>query len=113
LFETRPISLVRPVVRLEASALGLYPSSAAAFSTFLRIFNDTDAPSVKVRETAARDTPARIGDILQCWRHSSASPIVRPFTAGPLLISAQKCRAKARISKRILQPVAKMGVRGF
>jgi hypothetical protein len=30
----------------------------AAFSTFLRIFNDTDAPSVKVRETAARDTPA-------------------------------------------------------
>jgi hypothetical protein len=32
----------------------------AAFSTFrLRIFIDTDAPSVKVRETAERETPAR------------------------------------------------------
>ena len=59
LFDTSPISLVRPVVRLEASALGQYPSSSAAAITLARVSLDTEAPSVKVRETAERDTPAR------------------------------------------------------
>ena len=56
---TNPMSFVRPVVSEEASALGRYPSSAAAFCTFLRVFSETEAPSVKVRETAERETHAR------------------------------------------------------
>jgi hypothetical protein len=68
----------------------------AAFSTLARIFNDTEAPSVKVRETADA-IPRAFGDILQRWRIDRVS-IVRPYTAGPLLISAQNAGSKARIS---------------
>ena len=42
-----------------ARKFGLYPRSSAAFSTRARVAPDTDAPGVKVRDTADRDTPAR------------------------------------------------------
>ena len=54
------MSLVRPVVKDDAKAFGAYPSSDAAVSTLLRIFSETEAPSVNVRETADVDTPARL-----------------------------------------------------
>ena len=52
------MSLVRPVVKLDASALGVYPRASAAFFTLRRVASETEAPSVKVRETAEVETPA-------------------------------------------------------
>ena len=59
---------MRPVVKEEASAFGRYPSSSAAFSIFARVAGDTDAPSVKHRETADLDTPARAATSLSVTR---------------------------------------------
>ena len=67
--------------RLLASAFGLYPSSAAAFSTLRRIFAETDAPSVKVRDTAERDTPARSATSFNVTGMVGASAI-REFAEG-------------------------------
>ena len=53
-----PISFVRPVVSDEAKAFGLYPKACEASITFKRTFFETEAPSVNVRDTAERDTPA-------------------------------------------------------
>jgi len=39
-----------------AEAFGVYPSSAAAFSTLRRILSETDARSVNARDTAERKT---------------------------------------------------------
>ena len=50
---------MRPVVRLDAKALGAKPISRAAAVTKARVLGDTDAPSVNVRDTADGDTPAR------------------------------------------------------
>ena len=59
------MSLVRPVVKDDAKAFGAYPSSDAAVSTLVRIFSETEAPSVNVRETADVDTPARLATSLR------------------------------------------------
>lgn len=58
LLEISPINLVRPVVNDDANAFGLYPNSRAALSTLRRMTSEIEAPSVKVRDTAERDTPA-------------------------------------------------------
>ena len=52
------MSLVRPVVRDDARALGLYPRKLEASITLRLTFSEADAPSVNVRETAEADTPA-------------------------------------------------------
>jgi Tat protein secretion system quality control protein TatD with DNase activity len=50
-------------------ALGLYPSAFAAFSTLARVLAETDAPSVKVRDTAERETPALFRHLFQGYCH--------------------------------------------
>ena len=54
----RPRIFERRVISDRANKLGRYLSDRAALSTFLRVSAETLAPSVKVRDTAERETPA-------------------------------------------------------
>jgi hypothetical protein len=50
-------------------AFGLYPNSRAAFSTLARVLAETEAPSVKVRDTAERETPRAFCHLFQGYCH--------------------------------------------
>ncbi len=52
----------------------LIAQASAALSTFCRVFSDTEAPGVKVRETAERETPASLATssaLIHFYRSSS------------------------------------------
>lgn len=52
----------------------LIARASAALSTFCRVFSDTEAPGVKVRETAERETPASLATssaLIHFYRSSS------------------------------------------
>ena len=93
MFAISPISLVRPVVRDEAKAFGLYPSSSAARSTLARIFSDTEAPSVNVRDTAERETPARSATSLRVGPGMAAVLAEKSEGSNGFARQARRCRA--------------------
>ena len=85
--------------------------SRAAASTLARIFSDTEAPWVKVRETAERDTPARSATSLRVGPaigrvFSALQPVARPVAYSPvhsgIAVFETKAPIPASVSRAIM-----------